>query len=88
MPPEALSELDGEERIFADIVDIGADEVVTNPIDLNNDGVIDYLELAVLMGEWLSSGELQADFHEDGFVDFADYVELAGQWLWKGAWRR
>lgn len=88
VPPEAITDLDGEERLFGGIVDMGADEVVTNPIDLNNDGIIDYLELTVLMSEWLSSGELQADFHEDGFADFADYVELASQWLWKGAWRR
>jgi hypothetical protein len=67
---------------------MGADEVITNPIDLNNDGAVDYLEMGVLAGQWLRSGELEADFHKDGFIDSFDYAELAAQWLWKGAWRR
>jgi len=33
-----MADLDGEQRVFADIVDMGADEVVTDPVDLNNDG--------------------------------------------------
>ncbi len=87
VPPVSVTDIDGEQRIFADAVDMGADEVVTNPIDLNNDGIVDYLELAVLTDEWLQSGgELQTDFFEDGFIDFADYAELADQWLWMGRW--
>jgi len=88
VPPALNTDLDGEERIFAGVVDMGADEVVTNPIDLNNDGIIDYLELVVLIGEWLQNDDLQADFHEDDFIDFADYSELADQWLWKGGWHQ
>ena len=45
-PWGVMADLDGEQRIFADIVDMGADEVVTNPVDLNNDGVVDYLEMS------------------------------------------
>jgi len=56
------ADLDSEQRIFGELVDMGADEVVTNPMDLNNDGVVDYLELVVLMSEWLLGGELQTDF--------------------------
>jgi len=82
------ADLDGEKRIFADTVDIGADELVTNRLDLNNDGIVDYLELAVMVNEWLTSGQLHADFYEDGFIDFADYAELVKQWLWTGSWRR
>ncbi len=89
VPPGSNNDLDGEERIFADIVDMGADEVITNPFDLNNDGVVDYLELAVLVNEWLQSGsQLQADFHKDSFIDFLDYVELANQWFWRGRWHK
>lgn len=89
VPSTSSIDIDGEERIFADIVDIGADEVVTNPIDLNNDGIVDYFELAELVEEWLrDEGQLQTDFHEDGSIDFADYAELAGQWLWKGGWHQ
>jgi hypothetical protein len=89
LPPVSTLDIDGEERIFNDIVDIGADEVVTNPVDLNNDGIVDYLELVVLTTEWLQSGsELQADFYEDDFIDFADFAILAEQWLWTAAWHQ
>jgi parallel beta-helix repeat protein len=88
IPPGSNTDLDEEERVFADTVDMGADEVVTHPFDLNNDGIIDYLELIVLTGQWLRSGQSQADFHEDGFIDFLDYARLADYWHWKSAWRR
>jgi len=80
------TDIDGEHRIFNDIVDMGADEVITNPIDLNNDGIVDYLELAVLTDEWLQSSGLQTDFYNDDFIDFADFAILAEQWLWTGNW--
>ena len=38
VPSGVMADLDGEQRVFADIVDMGADEVVTDPVDLNNDG--------------------------------------------------
>jgi parallel beta-helix repeat protein len=89
VPPASNEDLDGEERIFDGTVDMGADELTTNPLDLNNDGVVDYLELAVLVDEWLRGGsQLQTDFHKDNFVDLLDYVELANQWLWKGRWHK
>jgi len=80
------TDIDGEQRIFNSIVDMGADEAVTNPIDLNNDGIVDYGELAVLVGEWLQGIDLQTDFYDDDFIDFVDYAILAEQWLWKGGW--
>jgi len=87
LPPLLDTDADAEERIFQGIVDIGADEAVTNPADLNNDGIVDYLELAVLAAEWLQSGsELQSDLYDDDFIDFADFSILAAEWLWEGGW--
>jgi parallel beta-helix repeat protein len=89
VPPESATDIDGEQRIFNDTVDMGADEVVTNPVDLNNDGIVDYLELVVLTTEWLQSGsELQVDFYDDDFIDFADYAVFAEQWLWTAPWHQ
>jgi hypothetical protein len=87
VPGQLVTDIDGEERIFGEIVDIGADEVVTNPFDLNSDGIVDYYELNLLTNEWLQSGpELQSDFYKDGSINFLDFAELAGQWLWTGGW--
>ncbi|GAH74357.1 unnamed protein product, partial [marine sediment metagenome] len=87
VPPESTTDIDGEERIFADTVDIGADEVVTNPADFNIDGIVDFLDISTLVDEWLTGGsQLESDLYYDDFIDFADYAELAKQWLWKGGW--
>jgi len=85
--PTGETDIDGEQRIFDIIVDMGADEVVTNPFDLNNDGIVGYYELDVLSAEWLQINPgLQADFNSDGRVDFTDFAKLAQQWFWKGLW--
>ncbi len=86
--PSILSgDIDGETRVFNNIVDIGADEVVTTPFDLDNDGIVDYYEVFALGNEWLQNGvALETDFYEDGFIDFADFAVLANEWLWQGGW--
>jgi parallel beta-helix repeat protein len=87
VPVLSTTDVDGEQRVFEGTVDIGADEFVTNPLDWNNNGIIDYLELVVLNDQWLQSGgELQADLYVDGVIDFLDYCILAGQWHWKAGW--
>jgi len=89
IPSFLTTDIDGEERIFNGTVDMGADEMVTNPFDLNNDGLIDYYELDVLIDEWLrTSPGLQTDFNSDGIVNFIDFAELAEYWLWTAGWRQ
>jgi parallel beta-helix repeat protein len=88
IPATNETDYDGEQRIFNLRVDMGADEVVTNPFDLNTDGVIDYYELDVLADEWLQTiPPLRTDFHTDGIVNFADFALLADQWPWTAAWQ-
>lgn len=88
IPSGAIVDIDGEQRIFNGLVDMGADEIMTNPYDLNTDGIVDYLELKTLTDEWLQTGpSLQTDFHDDDAIDFLDFALLAQQWLWKAGWR-
>lgn len=87
LPPDSTSDIDGEERVFNSIVDIGADEVITNPFDLDTDGRVDYYEIDVLTDEWLlTTPPLQTDFNSDGIVNFEDFAPFAQQWLWTAAW--
>ncbi len=89
IPAGVTRDLDGEQRVFAERVDLGADEVVTEIVDLNGDGLVGFLDLAVLAHEWLQSGgSLRADFTEDGFIELLDYTKLASRWKWRAKWRR
>ena len=81
--PAWLKDIDGQQRIFNGTVDIGADEVVTSPFDLNRDGIVDYSDLAVMADEWLQSGDLRSDFYENNTVNFADYALFIEHWLEK-----
>jgi hypothetical protein len=89
VPEILIIDMDGEERIFSQAVDIGPDEVLTNPADFNADGIVDYFDADVLFNEWLTGGGgLQSDLHQDNFIDLADYAELAYQWLWEAGWHK
>jgi parallel beta-helix repeat protein len=83
------TDIDGEERIFNGTVDMGADEMVTNPFDFDADGIVAYTELAALTDEWLHTGaSLQNDFNSDEIVDFKDLAKLAKHWLWTAGWHQ
>jgi len=87
VPLRSVTDIDGEQRIFNDTVDMGADEVVTNPADFDTDGIVDEFDLGVLTDEWLSGiGPLQSDLYSDGLIDFYDYAMLADEWLWTAGW--
>ena len=68
---------------------MGADEFVANPADFNEDGIVDYFDIVVLVDQWLVAGSgLKSDLYQDGFVDFADFNVFAAQWLWKAGWHQ
>ncbi len=51
----------------------------TNPADLNNDGVVNGVDLAILLGAWNSSNPI-ADINRNGLVDGADLTALLASW--------
>jgi len=49
--------------------------------DLNDDGIVDYLDLAAFYEKWLDYEDYRIqDLDGSGFVDFDDYVLLADTW--------
>ena len=81
--PVWLKDIDGQKRSFNGVADIGADEVVTSPFDINRDGIIDYFDLVSMTDEWLQNDDLQTDFYADNIVNFADYALFTEYWLEK-----
>lgn len=52
------------------------------PVDLNCDGVVDVLDLLILLGAWgpCGKGDCIADINMDGVVDVLDLLMLLGSW--------
>ena len=58
-------------------------EVVPRLGDLNDDGIVDAADLALLLGNWGPvdcAGSGCPDFNGDGVVDAADLAQLLGNW--------
>ncbi|MCK4795555.1 MAG: carboxypeptidase regulatory-like domain-containing protein [Desulfobacteraceae bacterium] len=54
--------------------------------NLNGDGIVNMLDVAVFTNQWLQSGSLEADFNQDSNVNFSDWARLAENWLWEPIW--
>jgi hypothetical protein len=49
--------------------------------DLNNDGIVDYVDMAIFTEKWLSTETLlHEDFNRDGIVDFKDFALFGMQY--------
>ncbi|MCK4959818.1 MAG: right-handed parallel beta-helix repeat-containing protein, partial [Planctomycetes bacterium] len=89
LEPLPAVDIDGETRISDDTVDVGVDEVVIKPADLDLNGRVDMQDMLVVITQWLITGpEMQGDLNKDSFIDNADYAGVAEQWLWKGGWHQ
>jgi len=49
--------------------------------DIDDSGEVDFGDVSILAGNWLSAGDcIRADLNDDGVVNFGDFAVLAGQW--------
>lgn len=48
--------------------------------DLNQDGVVDIIDLMMLLGDWGRCSSCDADLNDDGTVDIYDLMILLGNW--------
>jgi len=57
------------------------------PADLDGDGIVDWYDLWILIGDYCFGGSyLAGDLNDDDWVDLKDFAILAGQWLKAAAW--
>ncbi|MBN2210982.1 MAG: right-handed parallel beta-helix repeat-containing protein, partial [Sedimentisphaerales bacterium] len=73
------TDFDGNARPYYNAFDIGAYELMI--CDINVDGLLNVLDLAVMAESWLdTSPDLAADLNNDNRIDLEDFTILAHDW--------
>ena len=89
VPAELIQDMDGEERVMAGGIDIGADEIdpTPHPADLDQNGIVDVRDLLLFCEQWLLEGlDLTADFDNSHTVDLVDWITFSADWFWQAYW--
>ena len=85
-------DIDKEPRVMrGDRVDMGSDEIGPKQADFDRNGIIDGLDLSLLLNSWLAvEGEanwyVPCDLFIDQQIDMMDYARFAADWLWQADW--
>lgn len=80
-PGEQEVDFDGDPRLVADVVDMGADEF-RRPADVDADGMVGINDLLTLLGAWGPCPACLADVNGDGNVGITDLLMLLADWGW------
>jgi len=85
------TDIDGENRIYYGRVDMGADEYYWSDADFDEDGIVNFIDYAILAAAWQSeSGEGNynetCDLEDNNAIDFNDLALFCEDWLWEKAW--
>jgi subtilisin family serine protease len=92
VPQPSDKDIDGEPRVMrGNRVDMGSDEVGPKQADFNRNGIIDGLDLSVLINSWLAvEGDANwyplCDLYQNKQIDAMDYAGFATDWLWQAQW--
>ncbi len=81
------TDIDGENRVEDGdangtiIVDMGADEFYWSPADLSGDGIVNFIDYAMLTSYWQDAGVDYNDVFLDGDVNSVGLAEFCDDWL-------
>jgi alpha-tubulin suppressor-like RCC1 family protein len=79
------TDIDGENRVYYGRVDIGADEYYWSSADFDRNGIVNFLDYAVLASAWLTDNP-NISLDDDNDVDIYDLSLFCQDWLWEASW--
>jgi len=83
------TDIDGENRVEDGdangtiIVDMGADEFYWSPADYSGDGIVNFIDYAMLTSYWQDAGIDYNDVFLDGDSNSLGLAEFCDRWLWQ-----
>jgi len=92
IPLPSDKDIDKEPRVMrGNRVDMGSDEVGLKQADFDRNGIVDGLDLSVLLNSWLAvEGDANwyvlCDLFNNQQIDALDYARFAADWLWQADW--
>ena len=88
-PEPNETDIDGEDRAVdgdangTEIVDMGADEFYWSEADYSGDGLVNFIDYAMLTSYWQDSGIDYNDVFLDGDSNSVGLAEFCDEWLWE-----
>jgi len=85
------SDIDGEQRVVNGRVDMGADEFYWSQADFNGDGIVNFLDYAMLAWHWHETDANGGyddvfDLADNNAIGFGDILAFCDEWLWQAGW--
>jgi len=82
------TDIDGEDRVYNNIADLGADECYTSHADFDNNSRVNFIDYATFAKAWrTSTGQANwnaaCDLKADGTIDYKDLCRFTNDWLWE-----
>jgi len=86
---DSETDIDGEARVKYGRVDIGADEYYWSPADFSEDGIVNFIDYAMLAWHWHETDANGGyddvfDLADNNAIDFGDILAFCDEWLWEG----
>jgi hypothetical protein len=79
-------DIDGEPRVMNERIDIGTDELFWPKADLNYDGIVNFVDYALLAEDWQEVNSTRSMDIDDNDVEIDDIFIFSIRWLWLAPW--